>query len=150
MLPKPVSGLTNDGRKALSLNYARLRQCRRTVGYSGIDDPNFHVPHPGDDGLFVLDLETGEYELLCSFENAFELNPLEDMENSSMWFNHTTVNTDDTRVTWVSVYKPKDGPPTGKRAFMVADLDGGGMKYLTPYDNVSHHDWLDPERILAG
>ena len=101
MLPKPVAGLTNDGRKALSLNYARLRQCRRTVGYSGIDDPNFHVPHPGDDGLFVLDLETGEYELLCSFENAFELNPLEDMENSSMWFNHTTVNTDDTRVTWV-------------------------------------------------
>ena len=148
MLPKPVSGLTNDGSKALSINYARLEQCRRTVGYSGIDDPDIDVPHPDDDGLFLLDLETGEYELLCSFQQAFELNPLDDLKTSSMWFNHTTVNTDDTRVTWVSVYKPKDGPSTGKRAFMVADLDGGGVKFIIPYENVSHHDWFDPENIL--
>ena len=66
-----------------------------------------------------------------------------------MWFNHATVNTDDTRVTWVSVYKTKDGPQTGKRAFLVADLDGSAVKFLTPYDNVSHHDWFDPERILV-
>ena len=149
MLPKPIAGLTNDGRRALSVNYARLRQCRRTVGYSGLDDPNFHVPHPSDDGLFVLDLETGKYELLCSFEQAFELNPLKDARESTMWFNHPTVNTDDSRVTWVSCYLAKDGPSVGKRAFLVAAMDGTGLQFLTSYGNVSHHDWLDPERILV-
>ena len=149
VLPKPVAALTNDGRVALSLNYARLRQCRRTVGYSGLDDPNFHVPHPSDDGLFVLDLETGKYRLLCSYEQAFELNPLPDARNSTMWFNHPTVNTDDSRVSWVVRYLTEDGPWIAKSAFLVADMNGAGLKFLTPYDNVSHHDWFDPERILV-
>ena len=33
---------------------------------------------------------------------------------------------------------------------MVADLDGSGVKFLIPYHMVSHHDWLDPERILVA
>ena len=69
--------------------------------------------------------------------------------HSIMWFNHTTVNTDDTRVAWISVYRPPDGPSTGKIALMVADLDGNDAKYLISYQNVSHHDWLDPEHFLV-
>ena len=151
VLSRPVAGLTNDGRKAFSLNYARMRQCRRVVGYAGVDDPNLHVPHPNDDGLFLVDLETGESELLVSFARAYELNPIADLRHRSMWFNHTTVNTDDTRVIWASCYKPAAGPREGMRtsAFFVANLDGSGLTCLTPYFHVSHHDWLDPERILV-
>ncbi len=149
MLPMPVAALTNDGHMALSLNYARLRQCRRTVGYSGLDDPNSHVPHPSDDGLFALDLESGDYRLLCSYEQLFEMNPVEEARNATMWFNHPTVNTDDSRVTWVVRYLTEDGPWIAKSAFLVADLNGAGPEFLIPYGNVSHHDWLDPERILV-
>ena len=128
MLSRPVAGLTNDGRKAFSLNYARMRQCRRVVGYAGVDDPNIDVPHPDDDGLFLLDLETGASELLVSFAQAFELNPDADLRHRSMWFNHTTVNTDDTRVSWHACYNPAAGPRRGVRtsAFFVANLDGSG------------------------
>ena len=151
VLSRPVAGLTNDGRKAFSLNYARMRQCRRVVGYAGVDDPNIDVPHPDDDGLFLLDLETGESELLVSFAQAFELNPIADLRDRSMWFNHTTVNTDDTRVSWHACYNPAAGPRQGTRtsAFFVANLDGSELACLTPYYHVSHHDWLDPERLLV-
>ena len=151
VLSRPVAGLTHDGRKAFSLNYARMRQCRRVVGYAGVDDPNIDVPHPDDDGLFLLDLETGESELLVSFAQAFELNPDPDLRHRSMWFNHTTVNTDDSRVSWHACYNPAAGPRQGVRtsAFFVANLDGSGLTCLTPYYHVSHHDWLDPERLLV-
>ena len=97
----------------------------------------------------MLDLETGKYRLLCSYEQAFALNPVQDARNSTMWFNHPTVNTDDSRVTWVVRYLTEDGPWIAKSAFLVADMNGAGLKFLTPYDNVSHHDWFDAERILV-
>ena len=116
-----------------------------------MDDPNIDVPHPDDDGLFLLDLETGASELLVSFAQAFELNPIADLRDRSMWFNHTTVNTDDTRVSWHACYNPAAGPRQGTRtsAFFVANLDGSELACLTPYYHVSHHDWLDPERLLV-
>jgi hypothetical protein len=151
VLPRPIAGLANNGRKAFSLNYARMRQCRRVVGYAGVDDANIDVPHPADDGLFLLDLKSGESELIVSFAQAYELSPMEDIRDRSMWFNHTTVNTDDTRLTWAACYKPAAGPRAGKRtsAFFMANLDGSGLTCLTPYFHVSHHDWLDPDRILV-
>lgn len=139
VLSRPVAGLANDGRKAFSLNYARMRQCRRVVAYAGVDDPNIDVPHPDDDGLFLLDLETGESELLVSFAQAFELNPDPDLRHRSMWFNHTTVNTDDTRLSWHACCNPAAGPRQGVRtsAFFVANLDGSGVACLPPYYHVS-------------
>ena len=59
VLSRPVAGLTNDGRKAFSLNYAAHAPVPPVVGYAGVDDPKIDVPHPEDDGLFLLDLETG-------------------------------------------------------------------------------------------
>ena len=79
VLSRPVAGLTNDGRKAFSLNYAAHAPVPPVVGYAGVDDPKIDVPHPEDDGLFLLDLETGESELLVSFAQAFELNPDPDL-----------------------------------------------------------------------
>ena len=68
-----------------------------------------------------------------------------------MWFNHTTVNTDDTRVSWHACYNPAAGPRQEVRtsAFLVAGLDGSDPTCLTPYYHVSHHDWLDPEKLLV-
>jgi hypothetical protein len=151
ILPRPVAGLSNDGSKAFSLNYARMRECRRVVGYAGVDALNIDSPHPADDGLFLLDLETGESDLLVSFAQAFELNPIDDLRERPMWFNHATVNTDDSRVSWHVCYSPAEGPRAGSRtsAFFLANLDGSDLTYLTPYYHVSHHDWLDAERLLV-
>ena len=151
VLPRPVAGLTNDGRHAFSLNYARMRQCRLCVGYSGIDDPNIDVPHPADDGVFLMDLETGDSDLIVSFADAFEVNPIDDIRDQIMWFNHTTVNTDDTRFQWHTCYAPKTGPFAGKprvSALFVANLNGGDPIHLTPYRHVSHWDWFDPDHLL--
>ena len=151
VLPRPIAGITNDGRKAFSLNYARMRMCRRVVGYAGIDDPNHHIPHPDDDGVFLMDLETGESELVVSFAQAYATRAIDDPLPRSMWFNHTTVNTDDTRFTWAACYNPSVGPRAGRRTagFFVANLDGTELTSLTPYYHVSHHDWLNPEQIMV-
>lgn len=151
MLPRPVAGLTNDGRKAFSLNYARMRQCRMCVGYAGVDDSNIEVPHPDDDGLFLMDLETGKSDLIVSFADAFELDPDDEFRDEVMWFNHTTVNTDDTRLQWHTCFAPKKGPLAGNprvAALFVSNLDGSEMAKLTPQFHVSHWDWLDPDHLL--
>ena len=104
-----------------------------------------------DDGLFLLDLETGASELLVSFAQAFELNPDADVRDRSMWFNpHHREHRRHAGV----LARPattRRGPRQGVRtsAFFVANLDGSGLACLTPYYHVSHHDWLDPERLLV-
>jgi len=151
VLPRPVAGLTNDGRKAFSLNYARMRQRRMCVGYAGVDDSNIDVPHPADDGLFLMDLATGNSDLIVSFESAFDLDPLDDFRDEVMWFNHTTVNTDDTRLQWHTCFAPEKGPLAGNprvAALFVANLDGSGVTKMTPQFHVSHWDWLDADHLL--
>ena len=38
VLPRPIAGISPDGRTAASLNYARLKSLRPVVGYAGLPD----------------------------------------------------------------------------------------------------------------
>jgi hypothetical protein len=68
--PHPVSAVSPDGKYALSINFARLRLTRPDYGYGGDgQDSRKDVPFPEDDGLFMMNLETGNTKLLVSYLN---------------------------------------------------------------------------------
>ena len=67
VIPHPVSAVSDDGAWALSINYARLYLTRPDYGYAGEgQDPRRGVVFPKDDGLWRVDLKTGEAKLLVS------------------------------------------------------------------------------------
>ena len=72
-LPRPVYAISHDGRQALSLNFARLHHQRPGYGYAGLPDPWLDLPEPEDDGIYQMDLESGESRLILSVAQAARL-----------------------------------------------------------------------------
>ena len=67
VLPMPVSAVSEDRTWAVSVNYARLSLLRPDYGYAGQgQDPRETVTWPEDDGLWTMDLATGETKLILS------------------------------------------------------------------------------------
>jgi len=147
-LPLPVYAVSHNGRRALTLNFARLARTRPGYGYNGVIDPRVTEKRPVKDGIYLLDLATGESDLIVSIAQMTEFHPRPDMENAVHWFNHILFSPDDRRFIFLHRWTSELGRPW-KTRLLTADVDGGDLYLLTDDDMVSHFDWRDPQHILA-
>ena len=148
VLPYPISAISRNGRQALGLNYARLKSLRPVVGYAGLPDPFAHQNHPSEDGVYTMDTETGQASVLVSYEEARDfLSDYEEVQARKIWFNHTIINRDDTRVAFVVRYR--DETREIKHTILLsASMDGGDLRVVTDL-GASHFDWLTEELIFG-
>ena len=145
-LPYPVSAVSADGKKALSINFARLRLTRPDYGYGGRgQDPRENTPLPYDDGLFIIDIETGVSKLLVSFQDVKELIP-PISEGSIAWFNHTLFSREGSKIFWLS--RQMDNK-TRVTTSLTVNSDGKNLRRCFP-DNWggSHYDWLNDDELM--
>ena len=63
---RPIYAVAPDGRHGYSLNFARLHKHRPGYGYAGVSDPWYNDPHPVNDGIYSIDLKSGESRLIVS------------------------------------------------------------------------------------
>lgn len=76
VLPMPVSAVSEDRTWAVSLNYARLSLTRPDYGYAGTgQDPLEDEEWPEKDGLWTMDLKTGETKLILPVSAGRSLMP---------------------------------------------------------------------------
>jgi len=150
ILPRAVSAVGNTGKYALSLTYGRLARLRKTVGYLGTVDPNPDSAAPDNDGVFLMDLETGRSKLVVSIAEVYGRltgqNP--ELKGRHLWFNHTVFNKSDTRFFFLArAYL------TGNRrrtAMFTANRDGSELRQVVPFEKrVSHFDWRNDRQIVA-
>mmetsp|Transcript_2730 Transcript_2730/g.7626 ORF Transcript_2730/g.7626 Transcript_2730/m.7626 type:complete len:1120 (-) Transcript_2730:96-3455(-) len=74
-LPRPVYALSEDGKWATSLNLGRLHTYRLGYGYvvsQEAQDAYKEARAPSDDGLHVMNVETGDAELILSINSVLE------------------------------------------------------------------------------
>ena len=148
VLPRPISGLTRDGRYAVSLNYARLKSLRPVVGYAGLPDLFAGQNHPEDDGIYLMDTGSGEAEVLVSYEDARALlGDYPDAQTHKLWFNHTVINRDDTRVVFVVRWN-EPGVEIKHTVLVSASLKGGDLRILTDL-GASHFDWQSARTLIG-
>ena len=94
VIPHPVSAVSEDGKWALSINYARLYLTRPDYGYAGEgQDPRRGVVFPSDDGLWRVDLKTGEAKLLVSCAAVKDMVP-QVPETGLSYICHTVISRD--------------------------------------------------------
>ena len=98
---RSIYTLAPNGQLAASLDIGRIP--RR--GYSYADVPVGDDLHPTDldhDGLFLIDLKTGEEKLLVSYRTMLEQHSYRYCtEGRYIWLNHAIFNCDSTRVLWL-------------------------------------------------
>jgi hypothetical protein len=149
VLPRPIYSLTHDGRHAVSTNMARLAHTRPVVGYAGARDPWENELHPTDDGIYWMDLTTGQSRLVVPLDAVARFQPVPGMDGAKHRFEHLVIAPDGKRFfflqRWPRIGK---GRPFHDRLF-TANADGSELFLLAGDDLVSHFDWRDPQHILA-
>jgi hypothetical protein len=146
-IPFPISAVSPNGREALSINFSRLRLMRPDYGYGGNgQDSRKDIPFPDNDGIFLINLETGESKILVSYEQVRQLVP-PIKEGKIAWFNHTLFSRNGSKVFFLSRQREDTGWVT--TSFTV-NRDGTGLQRCFP-DNWggSHYDWLNDEELMV-
>jgi hypothetical protein len=148
-VPGALAGLSPDGRLALGLSYGRLARLRPVVGYVGDEDPAPDDPHPDNDGVFLMNVVTGEKRLVVSIGETFRRLVKEHpaLEGSRMFFNHTVFNGDGSRFLFLA-----RASVAGKleSAMFTARPDGSDLRIAVPFGlGVSHFAWRNNTEILA-
>ncbi len=137
-----------DGKQALSLNFSRLYDVRPGYSYVGVDDPSIKIPHPKDDGIYLVDLEKGTSRLVVTLDQIVHFQRAPEAGEGKAWFNCLLFDPSGKRFTFLHRWVRANNRGWVSR-FLTADADGGNMYVLNDHLRFSHFIWRDPTHILA-
>ena len=143
------SGVAQNGGYFLGINYGRLDRLRRVTGYPGAFDWTAGVKHPDDDGVFKVNIATGEKNLLVSFrELARALRPT--VDQTALFINHTLWNREDDRIFFFARGAWGSGSKRENRinqSFIIKP-DGSGLTRQKQHIG-GHPEWDYGRRIIG-
>lgn len=147
VLPMPVASISTNGKLALSLNFARLLDYRPGYGYCNAKDPYGDAIKPADDGVFLMNVDTGACKLIVSYATLWETFAKgTGHEHEKLVVNHVAFNTDGTRfLMLLRFFSPTAPWPT---ITVTADTDGGGLRKIFNFS--SHYHWKDPTHLVIS
>lgn len=144
-VPHALYDVTRDLRSGLSCNFSRLQRLRPGYGYLVLPDRTEGRNAPNDDGVFHVDLGTGERRLLHSLESlARPVDP--DLEHEH-YVNHISIAPGGGRFLFFHVWNC-DRFHGWMTRLMVSNMDGSDLRCLEDCDLVSHYAWRGDETIL--
>ena len=161
VIQHPVAAVTCDGRKAISLNYSRLYLTRPDYGYAGDgQDSRARVEWPEDDGLWLVDLVTGEAKLILSVAAGRSLMPPtkrvpEKPGNPLAYYCHVVFNPSGDRVFFLArsvdwFDKVKHKIPGWNTTSFTVKTDGTDLRRCFARDwGGSHFNWLDDRTMVV-
>lgn len=148
ILPRPVYAISADGKLGVSTNFSRIAETRPGYGYAGVPDPYADELHPAGDGVYVMNLETGESKLVATYEQIAKFEPAKET-GGKHWFNHLLVNPDGTRFIFLHRWQYSATNKRWKTRMFTIGADGSGLHCVADHGMVSHFIWKDPKGILA-
>ena len=156
-LTRPIYTLSGDGKWAITADFARIQRMRPGYGYVGLQDAFHQQRAPEESGVWKMNMETGESELIFSLADVAEIKHQgQDLADHWHYFNHLLISPDSSRFIVLHRWRKnqgageKAGPVGGftTRMFTVA-MDGGERYILDPSGHTSHFIWRDPQHICA-
>lgn len=165
-----LSGGPHRAGLGAGLSFLRMGRLRPVVGYAGSsggskepatqDPPD---PQPRDDGLFIIDLESGEGRLALSIAELAAQAEEQKQElagrspsgianapppNQAVWFNHTVFSPSGDRLVFLARAKTAEKWST---SLWLYDIAADAAHCLIPFGHwVSHFLWLNDRRVLVS
>lgn len=140
----PIYAIDKNGEKALCLNFERLAVNRPDYGYFN------HKPETlsplENDGIWLLDLQTGTYELLVSIDHLVKYIPDPNFDVSEHWVNHIEFRPSGEGFVFFHRWKLNNKRFT--RLFYY-DFVKRELDLLPGFEIVSHYCWLRHDEILV-
>ena len=164
LIPKAIYTLSPDGMSAIGTDFARIQNYRKGYGYPGGVDPYKHLNAPEASGIYKIDLNTGQSELLISYRDISLIpNQGEDLKAKWHYFNHLLISPDSRRFIFLNRYREQPIPDDvlnnpeeynkirGRYTtrMFTAGMDGNDIYLLDPSGKTSHFIWKDAQHITA-
>lgn len=146
LLERPLVNVSPDGKYGISVNMSRMYDFRPGYGYAEYKDPNFYKKHPKDDGVFIVDMETGKSKLVLSLDEIWNTYGSYFEKDEKIMVNHITFNTDGSRFLMLVRNFPENG--MWRTALITANRDGSDMYLLSDFGVQSHYYWINKENIV--
>ncbi len=145
VFPLPVGDVSEDGKTAVSINFSRIWITRKSYGYGGEGQPSQpDVQFPDDDGIFHMNLQTGESKLIVSYADMKSFMP-EIKSPKIAYIGHVKISRNAQRIFWLA----RDTPP-GITVSLSANIDGSNVRHCFPEGwGGSHFDWLNDEQMVV-
>ena len=149
----PVYVLSPDGKWGVSLRFSRIP--RRGYSYADVPVPDNMHPDLDNDGLFLIDMHTGESKLIVSYADIVEKYPMQyELGERYWWLNHPGFNCDSTRLLFLFRHcsTPAVPYPWSTNMYTV-NIDGSDLSCVLPdvywQNKISHQLWaIEPDEIL--
>lgn len=146
VIPRPIASLSEDKKWGLSINFARVYAFRPGYGYVGAKDEYASENAPEHDGVYLVDMETGESKLLISYAKLKTLFPQAPYTDCKLVINHVTFDPSATKFIMLLRNFPENG--VNKRTqVLVIDVDGNAKK-MTDYQINSHYAWKNDREFM--
>lgn len=147
--PVGNGGVAFDGKHFAAINYARMARLRRVTGYPSAWDWTEGVSAPEDDGIFLVDVESGEKRLLVSFRELAEALRRERPEIDSMplFINHTLWSRTGERLFFFA--RANFGKPGRLNASFTIARDGSDLRRQRTHIG-GHPEWDAGSRMIGS
>lgn len=142
----PVYSLESGGRWAVFPNFSRLNRLRPGYGYVDLPDNSQGDGAPADDGIFLLDMETGKAELIVALRDLAALEPDPSMPGAEHYVNHLCFSPSGKKFLFFHLWDAAD------RSFarlMTCDRTTGALEVIEDKGKVSHYAWRDEDQLLG-
>ena len=147
--PVGNGGVSFDGKHFAGINYARMARLRLVTGYPGAWDWTEGVSAPEDDGVFLVDVETGEKDLLVSFRDLAEALRRErpDIDSLPLFINHTLWSRSGHRLFFFA--RANFGRPGRINASFTVARDGTDLRRQETHIG-GHPEWDSGSRMIGA
>lgn len=147
---RAVANVSKDGKWGLAINMSRLYDFRPGYGYATIKDPFYNENHSKNDGIYLVNMETGKSKFIISMQDIWDFSGgFYGGIDKKMVINHITFNPSATRF----LFLPRDFHVPTKQihdtAIITANLDGSDMYLLSDYGWYnSHYNWKNDDTVI--
>jgi len=139
IIPFPIYVIHPNGKEALGVNYERLYWCRAGYNYQNIKNEKWNCPYHKDDGIFRIDLENGEVELIISTKDIISVNKLEEFEYCNNWLEHMMYNPNGDRFMFMHRWEKNGVDYT--RNYVADSVTGKILREFPDVGFYSHSFW---------
>jgi len=141
-LPRPTYALSPDGTTALTHDFERMKH--RGTDYVGIPDKYEDQYAPKETGIWKMDLNTGETEMIMSLDRIADIvHPDKRPSKGLLYFFREGWNPSGTR--FIAFVKNHERNRTKFTLAYSMTAEGTDVRFL--YNNPSHHFWVDDSHV---
>ena len=146
VLDYPIYGITPDGKSSITIEMERSYWCR-AYHYQSIANNQMDVNILHGDGIFHLDLATGNRELIIPIEDIIAIDSRPDFMDMKHWVEHVMINDSGTKFCFLHRFSPAYNVNLYQTRLFIADIDGSNLQLIPNWDktDLSHFGWNGDE-----